>query len=234
MLGWVFLFECSLCPVCDLATPSPHWLLPRGMSWSSLSGKHDTESTSILFPGMTCQGRDRARRRLVFRMQPSGSTLGTAWWLTLASPVYLASSGGLPGTVGKCWHCLSVPVCAPRRNRTSQHCAGYHIYFHSSRIWHPKTALGLPTLCAHRRHTAMPWVTPAEPTQETTRTGVLNVVPAPRGAAHTKWGTSATAGTLPVHPLLPAVWARMATQPQQWDMGCLLQQQQAEKPKLCH
>lgn len=176
MLGWFFLFGCSLCPGCDLAAPSCHWLRPKGMSWSSLPRKHDTESTSLLFPRMTCQGRGRARGRLVSRMEPLGSMLGTAWWLTLASPMYLTSTGRLPGTVGKCWHCLSVPVCTPRRNKTSQHCAGYYSYFHSSRTWHPKTALGLPTLCAHTRHTAMPCVTPAEPTQETTRTRVLNVV----------------------------------------------------------
>lgn len=176
MLGWFFLFGCSLCPGCDLAAPSCHWLRPKGMSWSSLPRKHDTESTSLLFPRMTCQGRGRARGRLVSRMEPLGSMLGTAWWFTLASPMYLTSTGRLPGTVGKCWHCLSVPVCTPRRNKTSQHCAGYYSYFHSSRTWHPRTSLGLPTLCAHTRHTAMPWVTPAEPTQETTRTRVLNVV----------------------------------------------------------
>lgn len=219
MLGWFFLLGCSLCPGCDLAAPSPHWLLPRGMSWSSLPRKHNTESTSLLFPGMTCQRRGRARRRLVSGMEPLSFMLGTAGWLTLASPVYLASTGRLPGTVGKCWHCLSVPVCASRRNETSPHRAGYHSYFHSSRIWHPKTALGLPTLCAHTRHTAMLWVTRAEPTQETIRTRVLNAVPAPRGAAHANQGTLATAGTLPVHPLLPAVRARMPTQPQKWAHG---------------
>lgn len=152
MLGWFFLLGCSLCPGCDLAAPSPHWPLPRGMSWSSLPRKHNTESTSLLFPGMTCQRRGRARRRLVSGMEPLSFMLGTAGWLTLASPVYLASTGRLPGTVGKCWHCLSVPVCASRRNETSPHCAGYHSCFHSSRIWHPKTALGLPTLCPYQTH----------------------------------------------------------------------------------
>lgn len=234
MLGWFFLFGYSLCPGCDLAAPSPRWLLPRGMSRSSLPRTQHTESTSLLFHGMTCQDRGRARRRLVSGMEPLGSMLRPAWRLTIASPVYLASTGRLPGTVGKCWHCLSVPVCAPRRNKTSQHCAGYHSYFHSSRTRHPKTALELPTFCAHTRHTAMPWVTQAEPTQETTRTRVLNAVPGQRGVAHTNRGTSATAGTLQCTCSCQQCGQGCPHNPSNGHMGCLLQEQHAEKPKLCH
>lgn len=109
MLGWFFLLGCSLCPGCDLAAPSPHWLLPRGMSWSSLPRKHNTESTSLLFPRMTCQRRGRARRRLVSGMEPLSFMLGTAGWLTLASTSVSSKYWQAA------WHSremLALPVCS--------------------------------------------------------------------------------------------------------------------------
>lgn len=47
------------------------------------------------------------------RMEPLGSMLGTAWWLTLPSPVYLASTTGCLAQLGNTGTACLFPCALP-------------------------------------------------------------------------------------------------------------------------
>lgn len=120
------------------------------------------------------------------------------------------------------WEMLALPVCSCVCSQEEQNltalCWVPQLLPQLQNLASQNSSWATNTLCPHQTHCHALGDTSRAHTRDH-KDQSAECCAALRRVARTNQGTSATAEALPVHPLLPVVWARMLTQPQQWTHG---------------